>query len=100
MAATVGPESGMATRWPSRPTRPSPIPSPIRAVTSGSPAATSEPKVKARMMTAATVPISSLPRGLVCEITVPSDPPASTCRPALRAGSAPAITLAATCLVS
>ena len=59
------------------------------------PAATSVPKVIARITTAAARPIASLRRDFCSEIRTPSTPPASTCTPASRAGCAAAITSAA-----
>ena len=56
------------------------------------PAATRAPKVNARMMSAATMPIVSLRREWLSEIRLPMPPPASTWMPALRAGSAAAKT--------
>src|SRR5450759_81118 len=64
------------------------------------PAAARDPNVKARMMSAATMPIVSLRRDLVAESWTPRAPPASTWMRALRAGSAAAKTWAASAVVS
>ena len=100
IVARVGATSGMATKWPIRPTRPSPVISPTMAVTTGMPAAARQPKVNARMMTAEIRPMASLRRDLVSDSRSPTAPPASTWIPALRAGSAAAKTLLATVRVS
>ena len=100
MVASVGATSGMATKWPSRPTRPSPVSSPTMAVAIGMPAAARQPKVNARMMTAEIRPMASLRRDLVSDNRSPMAPPASTWIPALRAGSAAANTMPATPRVS
>ena len=100
MVASVGATSGIATKWPSRPTSPSPVTSPTTAVTTGMPAAARHPNVNARMMTAEIRPMASLRRDLVSDKRSPTAPPASTWMPALRAGSAAAKTLFATERVS
>ena len=65
MAAVAGAQSGTSTTR--RSSSPSIIetPRPKRAVTSGSPIATAEPKVNSRMMTAARSPRPSEPKGAV-----------------------------------
>jgi len=73
---------------------------PTSAVTTGMPAAARAPKVNARMIIAATMPISSLRLDLVSDSLTPRTPPASTWMPARRAASAPAITPAASSRVT
>ena len=92
MVASVGATTGMSATWPSRPMSPSPVTSATIAVMMGMPAATSAPKVMARITTPAARPIISLRRDLSSESLTPRTPPASTWRPASRAGWAAAMT--------
>ena len=92
MVARVGATTGMSAKWPSSPMSPRPVTSATMAVMMGMPAATSAPKVIARITTPAARPIISLRRDLSSESLTPSTPPASTCRPASRAGWAAAMT--------
>lgn len=63
-----------------------PMPTPMRAVSSGRPAATSEPKVMTRTTAATAMPmISLLP---VCGTVWSASPPISTVSPAFRASCA------------
>ena len=71
---------------------PRPVTSATIAVMMGMPAATSAPKVMARITTPAARPIISGRRDLSSESLTPRTPPASTWRPASRAGWAAAMT--------
>ena len=92
IVARVGATTGMSTRWPSSPISPRPVTSPTMAVRIGMPAATSVPKVIARITMPAARPIISLRRECSSESRMPSTPPASTWMPASLAGCAAAMT--------
>ena len=69
------------------------MPRPNRAVITGSPIATAEPKVISKMMIAAMSPMPSVPTGAVWE-SAATGPPTSTCSPsppAARIGSTSAL---------
>ena len=79
---------------------PSPVTRATIAVRMGMPAATSAPKVNARMMMPAPRPIASLRRDFCAESWTPSTPPASVWIPAARAGSVAAMIRDASCGVT
>ena len=92
MVASVGATTGMSAKWPSRPMSPRPVTRATIAVMIGMPAATSAPKVIARITMPTASPIISLRRDFSSESRMPRTPPASTWRPASRAGWAAAMT--------
>ena len=73
-------KSGVSTRWLIRVMTPSVVPSASSVAISGSPAATSEPKVMSRTIAAAMIPKNSDgPWLLVKRTTSAPGPPCSTC---------------------
>ena len=79
-------KSGVSTTWLSSVMRPSVVPSASSVAISGSPAATSEPKVMSRTIAAAMTPKNSDgPWLLVKRTTSAPGPPCSTCSCGLRA---------------
>ena len=74
IVASVGATVGTFVTWPSRPISESPTNKPNTAEMIGRPIATSVPNVKARMIIAATRPITSLLSVAGSESSVPTGP--------------------------
>ena len=87
--ASVGPIDGMLVRCPIRPISVEPTSRPNTAVRIGRPIATSVVKVNARMIIAASRPISSLDSVLCVPSVEPTTPPTSTFIPAARPSFTP-----------
>ena len=86
IVASVGAIVGTVTPWPRTVISESPAIRPSTAETSGSPIATSVPKVNARMIAAAISPITSLLPVSGSESSVPTEPPTATSIPTFTPG--------------
>ena len=87
IVASVGAIDGTVTTWPRSPISARPPMRPMTAEMIGMPIATREPKVKARMIIAATRPIDLAALGVRLGQLRPDRAPAGDLHPGLHAGS-------------